>query len=333
MFSACASLLLRNWHRMSAVLIAVLLLCCATAVIAEPVPGSEASGRSVEVQMRNVMYHFTDSVAVHIRKLHGRLVPTGGDIPVFDDKGSFTVQIGSAEIAMTPDSLANVLNSYVFARRDAPLKHISIRIENGGKLMLKGKLHSKGDIPFETEGQLSATSDGGIRLHTEKIKVLHIPIKGLMDLLGIEIAELVKAGKVRGVQAERDELLLDPQSLLPPPHIAGEVTEVRLERDNIVQIFGASDQQMPMRVHAPNYMAYRGNQLRFGKLTMNDTDMVLIDMDPKDPFDFYLDHYKEQLVAGYTKETPSFGLRVFMRDYNKLGQGKSANASRPNPTR
>jgi hypothetical protein len=34
-----------------------------------------------------------------------------------------------------------------------------------------------------------------------------------------------------------------------------------------------------------------------------------------DPFDFYLDHYKQQLVAGYTKETPSFGLRVFMHDF------------------
>src|ERR1043166_7907608 len=51
---------------------------------------------------------------------------------------------------------------------------------------------------------------------------------------------------------------------------------------------------------------------------MSDTDMVLVDMNPDDPFDFYLDHYKEQLVAGYTKETPTFGLQVFMRDYNKL---------------
>lgn len=51
---------------------------------------------------------------------------------------------------------------------------------------------------------------------------------------------------------------------------------------------------------------------------MSDTDIVLIDMDPNDPFDFYLEYYKEQLVAGYTKETPSFGLRVYMRDFNKL---------------
>ena len=65
-------------------------------------------------------------------------------------------------------------------------------------------------------------------------------------------------------------------------------------------------------------MAYRGAQLRFGKLTMSDTDLVLIDMDPQDPFDFLFEHYKEQLVAGYTKTTPDFGLCVFMRDFNKV---------------
>jgi hypothetical protein len=30
---------------------------------------------------------------------------------------------------------------------------------------------------------------------------------------------------------------------------------------------------------------------QFGKLLMHDTDMILIDMNPNDPFDFYLDHY------------------------------------------
>jgi hypothetical protein len=51
---------------------------------------------------------------------------------------------------------------------------------------------------------------------------------------------------------------------------------------------------------------------------MEDVDLVLIDSDPTDLFDFYLEHYREQLVAGYTKTTPQFGLRVYMVDFNKL---------------
>jgi hypothetical protein len=273
---------------------------------------------TVEVQMRNVMYHFTDSIGVHIRSLNGRLLPVKGALPVFDDKDSFNIQITSAAISITPESLANVLNSYVFVRRDAPLKNISIRIDSAGHLKVKGKLHSKGDVPFETDGALSATTDGKILLHATKIKALHLPVKGLMDLLGIELADLIKTGKVHGIEVQKDDLVLDPEKLLPPPHVVGRVTAVQVHPEEIVQIFGNVTKAPDWRSSAANYMAYRQNQLRFGKLTMSDTDLVLIDMDPKDPFDFYLDHYKEQLVAGYTKETPAFGLRVYMRDYNKL---------------
>ena len=65
-------------------------------------------------------------------------------------------------------------------------------------------------------------------------------------------------------------------------------------------------------------MAYKNNRLRFNKLLMNDVDLILIDMDPSDPLDFYLEHYKEQLAAGYTKTTLDSGLRVYIKDYNKL---------------
>lgn len=267
--------------------------------------------------MRNVMYHYADNIAVHIRRLAGELVPVKGDLPVFDDKNSFTLHVTQAEMAITPQAMANVLNQYVFARRDAPIKDVSIEIDKD-RLKIKGKLHNKGDVSFETERSVSVTSDGKIRLHAEKIKALHLPAKGFMDLFGIEIADLIKTGKVQGVTAEKDDLILDPAQALPPPHIAGRVAQVRLEQNNIVQVFGDPQKYKWANVEARNYMAYSGNRLKFGKLTMDSTDMVLIDPDPRDPFDFYLDHYKDQLVAGYTKTTPAFGLRVFMVDYNKL---------------
>jgi hypothetical protein len=139
-----------------------------------------------------------------------------------------------------------------------------------------------------------------------------------MDLLGLKIADLINTRKVAGVRIRGDDLYLTPEQIFPPPHIRGRVTDVRIEGNQIVQVFGKKPADIPQ--FNGNYMAYRGGQLRFGKLTMSDTDMVLIDMNPQDPFDFYLDRYKDQLVAGYTKTTPEFGLRVYMRDFNKLGK-------------
>jgi len=299
----------------------VLLIGCAVSAAAgrgQDNPNKSQDGGPVQVQMHNVMYHFTDQIAVHLINVGGNLVPTSpSHIPVFDDKNSFELQITAAEMTMDPQSLANVLNSHVFSAKDAPLKDISVTIENG-HLKVKGKLHKKGDIGFETEGQLSATSDGKIRLHAEKIRALHLPVKGLMDLFGLDIADLIKNGKVRGVQVEKDDLILDPGEILPPPKISGKITEIHLEGNNIVLIFGEPKNYPWIKVPAQNYMAYRGNKLQFGKLLMSDTDLVLIDPAPKDPFDFYLDRYKDQLVAGYSKTTPSFGLNVYMVDFNKL---------------
>jgi hypothetical protein len=305
---------------MKNVALASLIVCMVGICISraqEHAPSEPDSG-AVKVQMHNVMYHFTDQIAVHLIDVGGSLVPaSAGHIPVFDDKNSFELQITAAEMTMDPQSLANVLNSHVFSAKDAPLKDIAVTIENG-RLKIKGKLHKKGDIGFETEGQLSATADGKIRLHAEKIKALHLPVKGLMDLFGIDIADLIKSGKMRGVQAEKDDLILDPGEILPPPKISGKITDIHLEGNNIVQIFGEPKKYPWIKIPAQNYMAYRGNKLQFGKLLMSDTDLVLIDPAPKDPFDFYLDRYKDQLVAGYSKTTPSFGLNVYMVDFNKL---------------
>src|SRR5947209_5467755 len=305
---------------MKKIALALSLVCALAVCFAGAQEGAHASqdNGAVQVQMHNVMYHFTDKVVVHLINLGGSLVPTkAGHFPIFDDKESFELHIAAAEITMDPQSLANVLNTHVFTAKDAPLKDISVSIEKD-HLKVKGKLHQKGDIGFETEGRLSTTPDGKIRLHAEKIRALHLPVKGLMDLFGLDITNLIKNGKVRGVQVEKDDLILDPAEILPPPRISGKITDIHLEGNNIVQIFGEPRKYPWTKVPAQNYMAYRGSKLQFGKLTMSDTDLLLIDPDPKDPFDFYLDRYKDQLVAGYSKTTPSFGLNVYMVDFNKL---------------
>ncbi len=277
--------------------------------------------------MRNVTYHFSDTVVVEIKSLDGEIVPLGkNEFPIFDDKDSFNLRISTAEIAMGSSNLANVLNSYVFARPRSPLTEISITFEKG-RLKVKGKLHEKGDIPFETEGFLTPTANGKLRLHSEKIKAMHVPIKGLMGLFGIDLGGLIKEGKVPGVRAQEDDLILDLEQILPPPHIEGKVVSIRIEGEKIIQVFGGSDAKPVKNIRAGNYMAYKNNRLRFGKLVMNDVDLILIDMDPNDPLDFYLEHYKEQLAAGYTKTTLDSGLRVFIKDFNKLHIAKASSGS------
>jgi hypothetical protein len=296
------------------------------ALVSALVPEADAQANShsgdrdgaVQTQMRNVMYHFTESAAVHIKSLNGQLVPvdTAG-FPVFDNKDSFRLRITSAEITIAAPDLANIFNSYVFARANTPLSGVSVAIQKD-QIKIKGKLHDVGVIPFEADGFLSPTPEGKILLRTGKVRALHVPVRGIMNLFGVEIADLIKNGRLPGIQSREDDLILDPSLIFPAPHMEGKVTAIRIEGGTVVLTFGDKNHAVKYLQHG-NYMSYRGNRLGFGKLTMTDADMILIDMDPSDPLDFYLDRYKDQLAAGYTKITSSSGLRVFVKDFNKLG--------------
>lgn len=287
---------------------------CIFALLASAQEQPRESAR-VHAEMRNVVYHFTGTIAVHIVYLQGDLVPAGSArYPIFDDVNSFYLDVRAGEITVSAAALTNVLNQYAFASRDAPIKDARVIIQNG-KLKMRGRLR-KGDIPFESQGSLSATPEGEIRVHSEKIKAAHLPVKGLMDLLGEDLAKLIDTRKVRGVRAEKDDLVLDPAELFPPPHIHGRLRSISMHDDEIVLKYGGTFS--PELKLSGNYMAYRGAQLQFGKLLMSDTDLTLIDLNPEDPFDLFIEHYREQLAAGYTKITSSFGLRSYFRDYNKL---------------
>jgi hypothetical protein len=279
---------------------------------------------TVRVGMKNVEFHLTDRIIVHIATLNGKLTPKPGQIPVFDDKTSFGIDVDSANVTVSMTALTNDLNDYVFAKATAPLKKLTVSTR-GKELVVKGLLVSKGGVPFETSGTLSVTPEGMIRVHTTKVKALKLPVKGLMDLLGVETADVLSTKKVEGVTLDKDDLILDPGKILPPPELTGHLVNVDVENQAIVLEFKSPDQSgkqatVTSSCGGRNFLAFKGGSVRFGKLTMSDTDLELIDSDPADSFDFAIDHYNDQLVAGYSKMTPKGGLCVHMPDYNKIKQ-------------
>jgi hypothetical protein len=291
--------------------------------VAEPAePAEPHSSAEVEtrVEMVNVNIHLDPELILHIRHLEGKFLPTKkGRPPTFDDKLSYIVEIDSGEIAISMASMTHVMNTYVFGEPDAPLKNLQLSAD-GGQIRQKGTLKKGVGIPFEMVGTISATPDGMLRIHPTQMKVEHLPVKGLMKLFGLDTAKLINTRKTKGISVDDNDIILDPAHMLPPPQMRGRITAVRIQGDEVIQIFGRETRTPVPRVPHSNYMAYRGGVLRFGRLTMNNADMQLIDADPADPFDFFPEHYNDQLVAGYSKTTASGGLRVYMPDYDKISR-------------
>ena len=283
-------------------------------------PAADDTPIEVQVQMRNVRLHVDETTVLQIARLRGALVSTrGGHPPVFDDKHSFTVRIDSAHIALSMDSLTRLLNTYVFHYDGSPLKNLTVTAD-GQRLKLNGTVHKGVDLPFTIIADPSVDADGALRLRAHSIKTLGIPAKGLLTFFGVELENLVNLHGRTGMRVVEDTVVIAPSALVPPPRIEGRLQAVRVEPTRVVQIFGPGS-LLPLKLpdrSMRNYMYYRGGTLRFGKLTMSDADLALIDASQKDPFDFYQDRYERQLVAGYSKNTVAHGLKVYMPDYYRV---------------
>jgi hypothetical protein len=294
----------------------LLALAAPAAAVAQAAPD-----HVVQVQMRNVAFHVDSTIVLDIGYARGRLKRVAPDHPPYlDDKRSFVLALDTARIGVSPAALSGLLNRYTFAYPGSPLRRLTITIEQG-RLRLHGTMRA---ISFDVVGDLSLTPEGELRLHPTTIKAVGIKVGGLMKFFGLNLQKLVNTERARGVRIDGDDFLLSPTRLLPPPTVEGRVGRVEVNDSQIVQIFRPGDGHavdplvLPIP-KTPNYMFFRGGVLRFGKLTMDDTDLFIQDAAPEDPFDFWLDRYNDQLVGGGSRNTRDHGLIVVMPDFAKLG--------------
>ena len=291
----------------------------AIGTVAIPMPTEAAAKAPTEAQMANVWFRLDPVLFLDIHSLRGQMVAKKPGMPVnFDNKNEFVMRIDRGVIGMNSASLDRLMNGYIFGYANAPLRELHITME-GRQLRQEGIIHKVIDIPFTMWADVSAT-DGLIRIHPTKIDICGLNGLGLLKAVGMTLQKMLKMPVERGIRAEKNDLLLDPNHVLPPPEVALHLVEVHVAGDELLQTYDAGQHLPPLQLPKPekNYMYFRSGTLRMGKLLMIDADMLVVDADPRDPFDFYLDRYNEQLSAGFDRNQLNYGLVVFMRDFTDL---------------
>ena len=283
----------------------------------------DAAPQSVQVDMSNVDLHVATDVTLHVRQLRGRFVPVGRQAPYLDDTHSYLVEIDTGEILLDVASL-NALLARSLGGDGSNLDKLQVSFEQDGTLGQRGVIDAAVNLPFSAKAVVSTTPDGRIRVSPRSVRSLGLPMKPVMNLFGMKLDDLVTIAPGRGVVTDGDDLLLDPGKLISAPSIRGRVTAVRIEQNQLVQTFGSGGgASFAGRPLSRNHIYWRGSQLSFGKLTMTDTDLELVDADPSDPFDFSVDDWDTQLVAGYSKTLPNRGLMAHMPDYNDIKRARA----------
>ncbi len=187
-----------------------------------PTPTEAIAKAPTEVLMRNVDFHADAITIMHIHSLRGQFVAKAAGKPVnFDNKNDFVVKIDRARIGVDSVGLDQLMNRYVFGYPGAPLKNLHV-VPQGKQLIQSGIMHKVVDIPFTMWGDVSVTPDGRIRIHPAKLDICGINGLGLLKAVGQSMEKMLDLSKAKGIQAEKNDLLLDPLKILPPPVIEEE---------------------------------------------------------------------------------------------------------------
>jgi hypothetical protein len=249
---------------------------------------------------------------VYVRWISGEMVSTRTQAhPSFDDQSSFVLDIQKGVIHVNIGDIADYLNTSLPA--NSPLTKIKI-LPSGTQLKIDGTLHKVVPLPVELVGTLAATPQGLVQFHADKIDVLKIPMKGLLGGLHLKLADLVEDKPIPGVQIVNNSIIFDTEQLLPPPHIRGQITSITVKPPDLEVIYGNAPNDEAKLAQWHNFLRLSGGSIDFGKLTMHNVDLTMIDASKDAWFDLDLSNYQAQLVHGYTRMTAQAGLEIFMPD-------------------
>ena len=290
-------------------------------------PGfDDPPGAYTDVLIHHVIFRENSGLRLRAEWLRGRLYPARrGVVPSFDDPTSFRVEIEEGRTALALDTLASVLAPTLL--KGSQLSKVRITAQGSQQVRIDAVLHKVVPLPIRVIGQIGTTRDGRLSIQIRSIKVLRIPLAGLLHVVKVNAADLVHLANSKAIELNGDSIYIRTEDLLPAPRKHGVVTSVHFTPEgDLVEEYGHEKLDNPTAGKWPsgkwhNYMQLKGGTIRFGRLTMDHADLVLIDQSPGDWFEFDLAHYKEQIVAGDMHMTPSGGLQVFTPDITKIHHG------------
>ena len=291
----------------------------AAAGAAEPQPPGANPARTsgsalntpTHVSAHNLMLRKGPDFRIYIRWIAGQMLRSRPNVnPSLDDAESFVLLIQKGVIRANLGDIGNYLNSSMAAQ--FPLTKIVVT-GDGDQVKLTGVLHKFHlPLPVELVTTISATADGRIHLQVSKINVLKIPMKALLGNLHFKMDDVMGPAPVAGVEVAGNDIFFDTTKLLPPPHIRGQLSSVRVANPDLVLNYGNAPADETNLAQWHNFLRLSGGTLDFGKLTMRQVDLTLIDASKQYWFDLDLVNYQAQLVNGYSRMTPQAGLEIFM---------------------
>ena len=278
-----------------------------------------ANGVGVSIRLQNVRFKWSDKIYVDTDNMAVRAVPIQGSSVDFDDLNSFVLSLQQSEVLIHADVLEGMLNESVFNFPESKVRDLKARLtkENGRQsVQLNGRVNVGVWIPFMMLAHLDVdTATNTLVMNVDQLKALgFIPAIKFVRWTPFHLDRLIAVPPNKTVMIDGNRIMIKPLGLFPPPRINGTMSSVVVDSSGIRLNFAGKPIDAP-KSSAKNYVYLRGGTSQFGHFCMKDTDVLILDKNPADPFVFSLQHYAEMIPKSNVEVHDTQSVRVTMPDH------------------
>jgi len=284
-----------------------------------PEDTTRAATAGVLIRMHNVRFTWSRRVYINTGNMAVRAVPLQGSTVDFDDPESFRLTLQQSVVLIPPDVLEGMFNESLFNYPHSKLRKLKVRLEqedNQHVLRVKGKVNVGLWLPFS----LSAHMLVDTTTNTIVIDVSHLKILGFLSATKLikwkplHLENLISLPPNKSLMIQRNRMMVKPFGLFPPPRVDGTMESIAVDEKGIRLVFSGGPIPAP-EAPADNYVYLKGGTSQFGRFRMVDTDILILDQEPADPFAFSLGHYAEMIPKSGIELHDTKSVRVTMPDY------------------
>jgi hypothetical protein len=289
---------------------------------------TQVSGASgTLIRMQNVRFKWSDRVYIDTGNMAVRAVPLQGGTVDFDEPESFRLSLQQSVVRIRPDVLEGMFNESVFNYPHSKLRNLKVTLapaDTEHRVHVKGSVNVGVWIPFTMSADLSVdTKTNTLVMDISGLKVLGMfPASALIKLKPFHLENIISLPPNKSVLVEGNQLMVKPLGLFPPPRIEGTMSDIAVEGDGIRLRFAGSSIPAP-EASAPNYVFLKGGTSEFGRFRMVDTDILILDESPTDPFVFSLAHYADMIPRSKVELHDTKSVRITMPDFPNGGDAGS----------
>lgn len=249
------------------------------------------------LQARNLQFNILKDKArqegfqplkLKIPYMDANLVDATPQTPMDLDNEDFDIHVKASEIRLSDVDASMTVGSLLANNETLPVKDFRVVFAPNNKVQVEGKIKKFGiTLPVKVDAAVSATPAGDLKVDLEQLKLLGIPLKGVMDTFGISLEKVLKMNDPStGLVTKGNSAYVDLTGLTTEPGIRGKVRGVNTHLGHVSLIVGdtiGQAQHAHRQAAKPsnqNYMELQGGHIYYNGYFVKDGDLRLDDKTP-----------------------------------------------------